>query len=61
MTKLALRADLDTLRAQLTESFDPHKRRAFVCLGTGCKACGGDEILGDFEKALQRAKTRRPG
>ena len=56
MTKLAFRTDLDTLRAQLTESFDPHKRRAFVCLGTGCKACGGDEILSDFEKALQRAK-----
>ena len=56
MTKLALRADLDALRAQLAASFDPHKRRVFVCMGTGCKACGGDEILGGLEKALRRAK-----
>jgi NADH-quinone oxidoreductase subunit F len=56
MTKLALRADLDVLRAQLDESFDPDKRRVFVCMGTGCKACGGDEILDGLEKALKRAK-----
>jgi NADH-quinone oxidoreductase subunit F len=56
MTKLALRADLDALRAQLTASFDPDKNRVFVCMGTGCKACGGDEILGGFETALKRAK-----
>jgi NADH-quinone oxidoreductase subunit F len=56
MTKLALPADLEALRARLDASFDPHKRRVFVCMGTGCKACGGDEILGGFEKALKRAK-----
>ncbi len=52
MTKLAERADLDALRAQLTASFDPHKHRIFVCIGTGCKACGGDDILSGFEKSL---------
>ncbi|MDP2240198.1 MAG: NADH-ubiquinone oxidoreductase-F iron-sulfur binding region domain-containing protein [Burkholderiales bacterium] len=56
MTKLAIRADLDALRAQLTASFDPDKRRIYVCMGTGCKACGGDEILAGFDKALKRAK-----
>jgi (2Fe-2S) ferredoxin len=56
MTKLALRADLDALHAQLAASFDPHKSRVFVCMGTGCKACGGEEILGSLEKALKRAK-----
>lgn len=56
MTKLAIRADLDALRAQLAASFDSHKRRIFVCMGTGCKACGGDEILAGFDKALKRAR-----
>lgn len=56
MSNLAIRADLDALRAQLTASFDPQMRRIFVCMGTGCKACGGDEILAGFDKALKRAK-----
>ena len=56
MTKLALRADLDALRAELTASFDPDKDRIFVCMGTGCKACGGDEILDGFETALKRRR-----
>ena len=56
MTTLALRTDLDALRAHLAASFDPDKRRVYVCLGTGCKACGGDEVLGGIEKALKRAK-----
>ncbi len=56
MRKLARRADLDAVRAQLTASFDPDKHRVFVCMGTGCKACGGDEILDGFETALKRAK-----
>ena len=56
MTLLATRADLDALRAELTASFDPHQRRIFVCMGTGCKACGGDAILAGFEAELKRAK-----
>ncbi len=56
MTKLALHADLDALRAQIAASFVPQKRRVFVCMGTGCKACGGDEILSGVEKALKQAK-----
>ncbi len=55
MTRLATRADLDALREQLAASFDPHKHRIFVCMGTGCKACGGEEILAGFDKALERA------
>ena len=55
MTKLALRADLDALRSQFTASFDPRKRRVFVCMGTGCKACGGDEILDGLDKTLEQA------
>ena len=56
MNKLALRSDLEALRARLAASFDPDKSRISVCMGTGCKACGGDEILGGLEKALKRAK-----
>jgi NADH-quinone oxidoreductase subunit F len=55
MTRLALRADLDDLRAQLIASFDPDKRRVMVCMGTGCKACGGDEILDGLDKELKQA------
>ncbi len=58
MTRLAFRADLDALRTQLAASFDPHRRRIFVCMGTGCKACGGDEILGSLEKVLKRQELR---
>ena len=56
MTKLALCSDLDALRAELEASYDPDKRRVSVCMGTGCKACGGDEIVGSLEKALKKAK-----
>jgi NADH-quinone oxidoreductase subunit F len=56
MTRLASRADLDSLRCGLAASFDPDQRRVFVCMGTGCKACGGGEILAAFESALKRAK-----
>jgi NADH-quinone oxidoreductase subunit F len=58
MTKLAIPADLDARRADLVGSFDPDKHRVFVCMGTGCKACGGDEILGGLETALKRAKLK---
>ena len=56
MTKLALCSDLDALRAELEASYDPEKHRVAVCMGTGCKACGGDEIVGSLEKALKKAK-----
>jgi len=56
MTKLTIRSELDALRDQLTSSFDPDKRRIFVCMGTGCKACGGDEILDSLDKVLKEAK-----
>lgn len=58
MTKLALRSDLDALRAEVATSFDPGKRRVFVCNGTGCKACGADDILGGMKKALKRAQLQ---
>lgn len=55
MTKLALRSDLEVLRTQLAASYDPDKRRVMVCMGTGCKACGGDEILDGLDKELKQA------
>ena len=55
MTKLALRTDLEDLRTQLTASFDPDKRRVFVCMGTGCKACGGEDILSSLDESLKHA------
>ncbi len=56
MTKLTARADLDAARARVTREFDADRRRVFVCMGTGCKAAGGDAILGGFEEALKRAR-----
>jgi NADH-quinone oxidoreductase subunit F len=56
VTKLATRAALEALRAQLAASFDPDRRRLFVCMGTGCKACGGDEVVAGLHQALKRAK-----
>ncbi len=58
MKRLATRAKLDALREELAASFDPHKRRIFVCMGTGCKACGGDEILAGLGKALKKARLQ---
>jgi NADH-quinone oxidoreductase subunit F len=55
MTRLAARADLEAARARLTGAFDPARRRVFVCLGTGCKATGGDAILAGFDLALRQA------
>jgi NADH-quinone oxidoreductase subunit F len=55
MTKLSSRAELEALRAEITGSFDPDQRRIFVCMGTGCKSCGGDEILAGFQSALKQA------
>jgi NADH-quinone oxidoreductase subunit F len=58
MNKIALPVELDALRAEIEASFDPDKGRILICMGTGCKACGGDEILEGFEKALKRAKLQ---
>jgi NADH-quinone oxidoreductase subunit F len=55
MTRLAVRSDLDAARARLAGAFDPERPRVFVCMGTGCKATGGDEILAGFEDALEGA------
>jgi NADH-quinone oxidoreductase subunit F len=55
MTRLAVRADLDAVRARLTGSFDPDRPRVFVCMGTGCKATGGDAILAGFQASLEQA------
>jgi NADH-quinone oxidoreductase subunit F len=58
MTALASRGKLDALRAELVASFDPHKKRVFVCMGTGCKACGGNEIVESLHKTLKAAKLQ---
>ena len=55
MTILASRAQLERLRAELRASFEPQKRRVSVCMGTGCKACGGDELLQGLDTALREA------
>ncbi|UCH73319.1 MAG: FAD-dependent oxidoreductase [Rhodospirillales bacterium] len=59
MTGLAYRDDLDALRARLAASFEPDKQRVFVCMGTGCKACGGDAILDALDDALKQAKLEK--
>jgi (2Fe-2S) ferredoxin len=55
VTRLADRADLEAARARLAGAYDPARRRVFVCLGTGCKATGGDAILAGFDQALSAA------
>jgi NADH-quinone oxidoreductase subunit F len=59
VTRLASRGDLDAVRARLVAGFDVERSRVSVCMGTGCKATGGDAILEAFETALTRAGLRR--
>ena len=55
MPRLASRGDLDALRAKLNEGRDPQRRQISICMGTGCKACGGEALLAAFETALEDA------
>jgi len=56
MTRLVHRSDLEAMRADLVAGYDADKCRVYVCNGTGCKACGADDLLGGMKMALKSAK-----
>ena len=56
MTKLASREDLVRTQETLRAEWDPSRRRIHVCLGTGCKACGGDEVFQGLRETLRKAE-----
>jgi NADH-quinone oxidoreductase subunit F len=58
MTRLATRVELETLRARLIGAFDAERRRVFVCMGTGCKATGGDAVLARLDEVLRQHGLR---
>jgi NADH-quinone oxidoreductase subunit F len=55
MGKLTKREDLDRLLKKLQEQWDPERRRVYLCMGTGCKACGAEPLHAELETALAKA------
>jgi len=56
MGKLTNREELDRLIQELQEQWDPERRRVYLCMGTGCKACGADALFAALKTALTKAK-----
>ena len=55
MPRLANRGALEALRSELAGQRDPKRRQISICMGTGCKACGGEELLAVFQSELRQA------
>ena len=55
MERLSNRKEMDELQRRLAAGKDPERKRVYVCMGTGCKACGGDGVLLGFREALAHA------
>jgi NADH:ubiquinone oxidoreductase subunit F (NADH-binding)/(2Fe-2S) ferredoxin len=55
MTMLASREELNSLREKLRAEWAPDRRRVYVCMGTGCKACGGDEVVEALRAEVTKA------
>ncbi|MFO7895068.1 MAG: NADH-ubiquinone oxidoreductase-F iron-sulfur binding region domain-containing protein [Longimicrobiales bacterium] len=47
------REDLQAHREMLRAGWDASKPRVYVCAGTGCKACGGEDVLESFGAELR--------
>ncbi len=54
--RLTSREDLKGRREKLRAEWNADKTRIYLCAGTGCKACGGDEVLDSFGKELGKRK-----
>jgi NADH-quinone oxidoreductase subunit F len=59
MTRLANREDLSHYQDKLKRAWDPKRRRIFVCMGTGCKACGGQEVLDSLAENLKKQRLSK--
>jgi NADH-quinone oxidoreductase subunit F len=57
--RLGSRVDLERLREKLRKRWDPERSRIYVCMGTGCKACGGTEVVEAIEAALRRSRLSK--
>ncbi len=55
MARLSNGAQLAELRARLQAARDPGRRRIHVCVGTGCRACGAEDVFAAFRQALAAA------
>jgi NADH-quinone oxidoreductase subunit F len=44
--------DLEKLRKTLLAKTDPTKTRIRICAGTGCRACGSEEVIEAFNKEI---------
>ncbi len=52
MSVLTSRADLSQRRERLRAEWNAEAHRVYVCVGTGCKACGGAGVLARFDEEL---------
>ena len=50
--RLTSREELEARRERLRTDWSEAKRRVYVCADTGCRACGGDEVLDRFGMEL---------
>jgi NADH-quinone oxidoreductase subunit F len=50
--RLASREGLEQWRESLRTEWSAERTRVHVCAGTGCKACGGEEVLAGFSREL---------
>ncbi|MFW5950853.1 MAG: NADH-ubiquinone oxidoreductase-F iron-sulfur binding region domain-containing protein [Gemmatimonadota bacterium] len=53
MPALASREDLTRHRERLRADWDASRTRVYVCAGTGCRACGGDDVLERFGEEMR--------
>jgi NADH-quinone oxidoreductase subunit F len=56
MTKLTSPEKLKKRQEELKSAWDPERRRIFVCMGTGCKACGGQGVLDSLAENLKKRR-----
>jgi len=59
MTRLNSPKELGNYQNKLKKAWDPNRRRIYVCMGTGCKACGGQGVLDALAENLKRQRLSK--
>ncbi len=54
MKRLTKPSDLEAFRKELLSKTDPNEKVITVCAGTGCIACGADDVVQAFGKSLEK-------
>jgi len=54
VAKLKSLDELETLRKSIIEQRDPNKTCITICSGTGCHACGCEQVTAGFEQEIKR-------